>query len=165
MILHTPFNKQIAVLFFFIATSVFAKAQTGEIYKPAPYVPDDKALYDTIVKVDSIYFSGYNFSNMKILDRMTSDSFEFYHDRTGPSFSKADYLKALQQNIFGKVSRILEKNSIEVYPIGKWGAVEIGYHRFQNHQEGDHLSRPGKFIVIWQNTADGWKLKRVVSLH
>lgn len=159
------FNKRIAIAFFLLAIVGFANAQTGERYKPEPFVPDDKALYDTIVKMDSIYFSGYNLSNLIILDKMTSDSLEFYHDRTGPSFSKADYLKAIQQNIFGKVSRLLEKNSIEVYPIGKWGAVEIGYHRFQNHLEGDHISRPGKFVIIWQNTTDGWKLKRVVSLH
>ncbi len=147
--------------------SVFCtiKAQSNERFVPDPYVPINKALYDTIAYWDSVYFATYNNCDLKKMSWLMSDSLEFYHDKSGLTTSKPEFIKAIQQNICGKVSRILVKNSIEVYPIANWGAVEIGYHRFQNHEENNSVSKPDKFIVIWQNTAIGWKIKRVVSLH
>ena len=35
-------------------------ATAGGRYQPGPYVPEPKELYDTIVRMDSIYFDTYN---------------------------------------------------------------------------------------------------------
>ncbi len=142
------------------------QAKTEQRYQPQPYKPESQELYQTIVKMDSIYFNTYNTCNLPLMDSLMSDNLEFYHDKTGLSTSKKDFLMAIQQNICGKVTRELAKGSIEVYPIAGFGAVEMGYHRFHNHMEPEnpdaHFSR---FIVIWQFKDSKWKITRVVSLH
>ena len=132
------------------------------------YKPDDPILYDTIVKLDSIFFSAYNTCQVN-LDKYASfysDSIEFYHDKGGVSRSKAEIVEATKKNICGKVTRELVKGSIEVYPISGYGAVEIGLHIFHNNQE-PHSKNPkvGRFVLIWQHTLAGWKISRVISLH
>jgi hypothetical protein len=79
--------------------------------------------------------------------------------------SKQALLTALKENICGKVTRVLVKGSIEVYPLPDFGAVEIGLHRFINHQENDHVSPPEKFICIWRLRNGKWQMFRVISTH
>jgi hypothetical protein len=94
-----------------------------------------------------------------------ADSIEFYHDKGGLETSKQALLNAIKQNICGKVTRVLVKGSIEVYPIAGYGAVEIGLHRFINHAENNSESKPDKFIVVWRYRNDKWQITRVISLH
>jgi hypothetical protein len=141
---------------------------TAFCQQPYTYKPDDQKLYDTIVKLDSIFFYLYNncTTQLQAYADFYSDSIEFYHDKGGLNTSKQAIVEATKKNICGKVTRELEKGSIEVYPIANFGAIEMGLHMFHNNQEKE--SRPpkiSKFIVIWQHTNNGWKITRVVSLH
>ena len=61
--------------------------------------------------------------------------------------------------------RELLKGSIEVYPIPNYGAVQMGAHRFYNHQEKTGPSRFSKFVHLWHRENGMWKLARVISLH
>ncbi|HEU4552895.1 MAG TPA: nuclear transport factor 2 family protein [Chitinophaga sp.] len=142
----------------------FAEAAAEQRYQPAPYVPDNKALYDTIVNLDSTFFNAYNTCNMDKMTDMMVNNLEFYHDRGGLTTSRAEVLAATQKNICGKVKRELIKGSIEVYPINGYGAVEIGYHRFHNLAEGA-TSHGSKFIILWQRNNNHWQMCRVISLH
>lgn len=139
-------------------------AQERPRYKPEPYVPDSRELYDEIVKMDSIFLTAYNNCDLETMRSMFSDSLEFYHDKGGLSTSKKEMMDALRNNICDKVTRELMPGSIEVYPIPNYGAVEIGYHRFHNLVEKS-ISRPGKFVTIWQKKGDKWQMSRVISLH
>jgi hypothetical protein len=94
-----------------------------------------------------------------------SDNLEFFHDKGGLTTSKQEVLDAISKNICGKVTRELVENSIEVYPIHNYGAVEIGYHKFYNNQEPEAIASPSKFIIVWQNDNGSWKLSKVISLH
>ena len=87
--------------------------------------------------MDSVYFNAYNTCDMATQAAIYSDSIEFYHDKGGLMTSKKDLLAALKANICGKVTRVLVPGSIEVYPVPGFGAIEIGYHRFINHQESE----------------------------
>jgi hypothetical protein len=133
-------------------------------YVPEPYVPSSIELYNTIVKLDSIYFDTYNHSKPAEMDSLTSDNFEFYHDHGGLMTSKKLYLESIQKNIFGKVTRTLTKGSIEVYEIPGYGAVEFGYHSFRNISEPGE-SRPSRFVAIWHHQGNRWQMARVISLH
>jgi uncharacterized protein DUF4440 len=131
------------------------------------YTIDDKALYDTIVKLDSILFSYYNTCDVN-LDKHAafySDSIEFYHDGGGLATSKADVIGGIQKYVCGKVRRDLVKGSIEVYRIPNFGVIEMGVHKFFNSQEPNAVPHPGRFIIIWQQTKGGWKIRKVISLH
>lgn len=130
------------------------------------YTPDDPALYDTIVHLDSLFFGAYNTCdrNFDLYSSFYSDSIEFYHDQGGLSTSKEAILQSTKQYVCGKVERQLVAGSIEVYPIKGYGAIEMGLHRFHNRAEGS-TGRAGRFVVIWRREAAGWKITRVVSLH
>lgn len=143
-------------------TSITASAQSQDTYV---YKPQSQELYNTIVRMDSVYFNAYNACDMDKQASIYADSIEFYHDGSGLETSKKDLLAAIRKNICGKVTRVLVKGSIEVYGIPDFGAVEIGLHRFINHAENNALSRPDKFIIIWRHANDKWQITRVISLH
>jgi hypothetical protein len=92
------------------------------------------------------------------------DNIEFYHDKGGLTTSKKEILESIERNICNKVNRFRVRESIEVYPIANFGAIEMGYHYFHNKVEGS-TSEPSKFIVIWKFSDGKWKLSRVISLH
>jgi hypothetical protein len=150
----------------FLAGCSPAKNTTYRLTKN--YKPDNQQLYDTIVKLDSLFFGAYNTCNIN-LDKyglFFSDNIEFYHDQGGLMTSKQDIIDATKRNICGKVTRELVKGSIEVYPIKGLGAVEIGLHKFHNNQEpAGTTSKVGRFIIVWENKNNEWKIRRVVSLH
>lgn len=132
------------------------------------YTIPDKALYDTIVKLDSIFFDTYNHCSSS-LDKYAAfyaEDLEFYHDTGGLDTSKASVVAGTKKHICGKVTRELVKGSIEVYPIKDYGAIEMGLHIFHNNQE-KQTGPPevGRFTIFWRKTAEGWKIAKVISLH
>jgi hypothetical protein len=134
----------------------------------AQYTPDDKALYDTIVKQDSIFFNAYNHCD-KMLDLYASyysDSLEFYHDHAGFSNSKKDMVDATERNICGRVRRELVPGSVEVYPVPNYGAIEVGFHRFYNKENPPNtVARDGRFVIVWKKAGEKWLISRVISMH
>lgn len=142
--------------------SFFAFGQINEIPK---YKPADTKLYNEIVKMDTKYFNAYNSCDMKTQEEIYDENLEFFHDKGGLSTSKSDLLKALKENICNKVKRTLIKGSVEVYPIKDYGAIQMGYHKFYNKQEPNAKSIPSKFVVVWKNKNNRWKITKVISLH
>ena len=161
-------------LLFFIAFSckqtvnnkVILADEIKEISNKIPkYTPSDQALYDVILAMDKKYFDAYNTCDLVTQANIYADDLEFYHDLGGLETDKVKLLKALKDNICDKVTRQLVESSMEVYPIAGYGAVAEGYHTFFNKLEPDAPQKPSKFITIWKQTEDGWKMARIVSLH
>ena len=142
--------------------SIVAEAQVEEIPK---YTPVNPVLHKTISDLDKKYFDAYNKCDMKTQAELYAEDLEFFHDKGGLSTSKKDLLTSIEQNICGKVTRTLVEGSIEVYPIANYGAVEIGYHSFFNKEEPHEKSIPSKFIVVWKQDKEQWKITKVISLH
>lgn len=149
----------------FMVALLFSWISNGQVHEIPPYTPDDKALHQEIVKMDSIFFSAYNTCNMKVQATILDEDIEFFHDKGGLSTSKQEILQAIEKNICNKVQRTLIKGSVEVYPIPNYGAIQIGYHKFYNNQEPNAKSIPSKFITIWKKHKNSWSITRVVSLH
>lgn len=160
--MNTKMPRLLLAVLLIIATPALSPAQNKDAYI---YRPESQALYDTILHMDSVYFNAYNSCDMATQAALYWDSIEFYHDKGGLMTNKQALLDAIQKNICGKVTRVLVKGSIEVYPIGSYGAVEIGLHRFINHQESETPSKPDKFIMIWRHADGRWQIARVISLH
>lgn len=161
--------KQPLFLYFSFLLLGFTNCQVSENKKDeisAAYSPDSVDLYNAIVYQDSLFFAAYNNCELDKCAAMINDSIEFYHDKGGLSTSKAGIIEALKNNICGKVTRVLVKGSIEVYPIEGFGAIEMGSHQFINNVENPgQLSKPGKFVHTWKNTNGVWTLYRIISLH
>jgi hypothetical protein len=153
----------IAILFISCTSSKITGYQLTKNYKP-----DNQKLYDTIVKLDSIFFDAYNSCNIN-LEKYSSfyaDNLEFYHDQGGLMTSKQAVIDGTKKYICGKVTRELVKGSIEVYPIKDFGAIEIGLQKFHNNEQPIGTpSKVGRFMIIWENKNNEWKISRVVSLH
>jgi ketosteroid isomerase-like protein len=144
---------------------LFSWITNGQVQEIKAYKAMDINLHNEIVKMDSIYFNAYNTCDIETQANIYHENLEFFHDKGGLSTSKSDLLKALKNNICGKVTRTLIKGSIEVYPIKDYGAVQIGYHKFYNNQEPNAKSIPSKFIVVWKQENKQWKITKVISLH
>jgi ketosteroid isomerase-like protein len=150
------------IAFFLIFAGLTAEKTFGQ------FKPDDQKLYDTIVKLDSEFFGAYNTcdKNLDKYGEFYSENIEFYHDQSGLTTSKKEIIEGTKNNICGKVTRELVKGSIEVYPIKDYGAIEVGFHKFHNNQKKKGtLSNAGRFVIVWQNTNNEWRITRVISLH
>jgi ketosteroid isomerase-like protein len=115
---------------------------------PVP-APSD-TLFQTIQSLDTKLFDAYNHCDLTTLGAMVSDDLEFYHDQTGLSVGKAPFLAAIQQNICGKVQRTLLTDTLEVYPLKGYGAVEIGIHRFHHPAHPEDGMGDARFITLWR---------------
>jgi len=149
-------------------TALFAVALIAPRTTVAQYTPDDPVLYDTIMRMDSIFFAAYNTCNVHLDEyaSMYTDDLEFYHDKGGLMTAKKDVVASTKKFVCGKVTRELVPGSVEVYPIANYGAVEIGFHKFHNNTEPpDTPSHAGRFVLVWRHTDKGWKIARVISLH
>ena len=149
----------------FIYTLLLSWVMNGQVQEIPYYKTADIDLYNQIVKMDSIYFTAYNTCDMKTQADIFHNDIEFFHDKGGLTTSKKELLESLEKNICGKVTRTLIKGSIEVYPIKNYGAVEIGYHKFYNNREPNAKSTASKFIAIWKQENNQWKMTKVISLH
>lgn len=146
-------RKFLPVLLVFAA--VVAPAQTAQ--HPDP-------LFATIQAEDAKLFDAYNRCDLVTLGSMVSDDLEFYHDQTGLSVGKAPFLAAIRQNICGKVQRTLLLDTLEVYPLKGYGAVELGIHRFSHPNDPGNIG-DARFVMLWQQKNEGWKVTRVISFE
>ena len=120
------------------------------------------ALFETIKSLDGKLFDAYNHCDLTTLGAMVSDDLEFYHDQTGLSVGRAPFVAAIKQNICGRVQRSLLENTLEVYPLKGYGAVEIGIHRFHHPDDAGNVG-DAKFVMIWHEEGGTWKVSRVIS--
>lgn len=119
-------------------------------------------LFRNIKSLDAKLFGAYNHCDLTTLGSMVSDDLEFYHDETGLSVGKAPFLAAIKQNVCGRVQRELLPETLEVYPLKGYGAVEIGIHRFHHPDDPKNVG-DAKFIMLWRNQDGVWKVTRVIS--
>jgi len=148
-------SLRLSLLVFLALSSLPDDAQS--IAQPDP-------LFKTIQSLDTKLFDAYNHCDLPTLGAMVSDDLEFYHDQTGLSLGKAPFLAAIKQNICGKVERALLPDTLEVYPLKGYGAVEIGIHRFHHPENAENVG-DAKFVMLWQNKDGVWKVTRVISYN
>ncbi len=147
------FAKIILALALIATTSVWSQVDT------------DSELHKTILELDGKMFDAYNNCDIETQASLMDEDLEFYHDMAGLATSKQDILTSIEKNICGKVTRTLVEGSVEVHKIEGYGAVELGMHRFFNNQEPDAESKASRFIIIWKQNENNWKISRVISLH
>jgi uncharacterized protein DUF4440 len=132
----------------------------SQLHAQSPSVSDP--LFNTVQSLDTRFFNAYNQCDLATVSSMVADDLEFYHDLTGFSPGRQSLLDALKNNICGKVTRELVLGTLEVYPIAKYGAVEIGVHRFHHPDNAENIGE-AKFITLWQNKDGVWKITRAIS--
>lgn len=134
-----------------------------------PKTNKDKAatsgeLFDTIARMDSTIFDAFNAHDADLLMSMFTDDLEFYQDNDGLKDYKqtSDDFKKLFTNV-PDIRRNLVKESLAVYPIKDYGAVETGDHVFCHNEDGKEDCGTFKFAMIWRRDGETWKISRVIS--
>ncbi|MEO8360011.1 MAG: nuclear transport factor 2 family protein [Vicinamibacteria bacterium] len=120
-------------------------------------------LYVQVMALDAAVFDAFNRCDLEKLGSYFADDLEFFHDNDGLSGKKA-FLEAVKNNICGKMQRALVTDSVEVYPMKTYGALQTGTHRFLHPgREAIDGVGEGKFIHLWQKKDGVWKITRAMS--
>lgn len=124
----------------------------------------ESELYNEIASMDSLLFTSFNNRDTTKFKTMFTDDLEFYHDKGGLTGYREtmDFMRSTTKANNG-LKRELVKQSLEVYPIPGYGAMEIGVHTFCHQENGKQDCGTFKFVHIWQKKNGTWKISRVVS--
>jgi len=130
-------------------------------------------LYRALKNRDSLLFDrGFNNCDIAQLQKIVSDSFEFYHDQAGTMTSKAAFISSIEDGICKlsyKAIRQLDEPSLTVFPLKKngqlYGALQMGVHRFYAREGGkpERLTSTARFTNLWLLENGEWKLSRSFS--
>jgi hypothetical protein len=123
-------------------------------------------LYHAIAAQDSGLFRAFNAHNIEQLKTFFTQDLEFYNDKSGlTDYDQTDenFKKMFDQN--NGIKRELIPNSLEVYPIRDYGAIEIGEHQFCHVENSKNDCGTFPFIILWQNQGGNWKVSRVISYN
>ena len=147
------FTFFLLVLLMLFAGHLLAQDKTG-----------NGSLYAQIEKIDRLLFDAFNNRDTATFKKLFTRNLEFYHDKGGLT----DYTYTIQslKNIAAQnydLKRELVKGSLEVYPIPGYGAMEMGAHTFCHPENGKQDCGTFKFVHIWKQIGDEWKITRVVS--
>lgn len=132
-------------------------------------------LYKTLKQKDSLLFNaGFNTCDTAELERLVSDDFEFYHDQSGITPTKADFITSIRNGLCKlnyKARRELVEESVEIFPLNRdgvlYGAIQTGRHNFYaiEKDKPEHLTSTAVFTHLWLLENGNWKLKRVLSYN
>jgi len=149
-----------------IAFIGFTYMSNYAIAQPGREAGSPTALYDTIRLMDSIFFRAFNTCDTTLSKSLFTKDLEFYHDAGGLT-NYDENLKSIRYRCSNKakVRRELVNESLEVYPIANYGAIEIGLHKFYYTEPGkkEQLDGTFRFVHIWIYKDNEWKISRVIS--
>jgi len=152
-------NVMVLLLSIFIYSSALAQNQ---IQKSAAITKNE--LFNKIANLDSLLFAAYNSKNLDLMKNYFTSDLEWYQDNGGLiGFEKVfeNFNSILNRDYDLKKSLI--KESLEVHLIEGYGAIEIGMHQFKHIENGKLEIGTFKFLMIWKNDNENWKISRVVS--
>lgn len=129
---------------------------------PAAVYAADDGLFHRIESMDRELFAAFNACNLKKLESFFAPNLEFYHDKGGVTWTRARFIADVKKNVCGKFRRELVAGSMEVWPLGNYGAVYSGSHVFCK-TGATGCEGIGRFMHIWEHKRGQWKITRVIS--
>lgn len=152
-------------LYFFLQLfTIISKAQ----------IRSDAELFKIIKSKDSLLFDiGFNKCDISQFEKLTSEKFEFYHDKGGKMLSKKTFIENTKNGLCKfssyQARRELLQGTMEIYPLKNkdtlYGVLQTGIHRFFEKNEGKEevFGSIAKFTHIWELEKGDWKLTKVLS--
>lgn len=124
----------------------------------------DKKLFAQIAHMDSVLFNAFNSRDTTTFKKLFTEDLEFYHDKGGLTgyAETIGFMRSTANNNNG-LRRDLVPGTLEVYLIPNYGAMEIGSHIFCHQENGKQDCGTFKFVHIWKQVGNEWKISRVVS--
>ena len=137
----------------------------------------DSEVFQALKSYDSLLFTiSFNQCKLSEVDNIMADDLEFYHDKSGITNSKEEFMSVMKNGICNpsnksKARRELVNGSLQVFPLydnGKlYGAIQQGEHRFYESYNGEpeKAGSTAKFSHLWLKNENNWILKRVYSYN
>ena len=141
-----------------------AIAISAVLAQTATPVDESRQIFDIIAQMDAKTFAAFNAHDVDLLMSMFTRDVEFYHDKGG--LTNYEQTREGFTKMFGNapdIRRELIKDSLQVYPIKDFGAIEIGTHRFCHKENGKDDCGNFPFVMIWKQVGGAWKISRVIS--
>ena len=144
---------------------------------PVNLTPGPKAragLYEEILAADAAVFKAFfDTCDIEALRGLVTDDFEMFHDKGGRSItSGAQFVQAAKDKCKRQAdgvdflsTRKLVPESMKVFPLNNYGAIEVGVHRFYAVKQGepDRLTETSQFTHVWREENGQWRLARALS--
>ena len=130
------------------------------------YASTKSELEQQIEEADAIMFNAFNACDIHTMSNMFSKELEFYHDIMGMS----DYSSTMEATINNckrklGLQRTLLEEGAEISPLGSFGAMQKGKHRFCHMNNGKEDCGVFDFIHLWKKEGDRWLIHRVISYN
>ena len=150
-------------IFLFLGLFVLINFTAAQEKKVAPTTT---ALFNKVAYLDSVLFDAFNTQRMDVFKPTFTEDLEWFQDNDG-LISYETVFKNFEGSFKKefKLSRRLVAGSLEVYPLKNYGAMEIGVHQFRHIENGKEEVGTFKFLMIWKQEKDNWKISRVVSYN
>ncbi|MCM3902845.1 MAG: nuclear transport factor 2 family protein [Pyrinomonadaceae bacterium] len=124
------------------------------------------------VKDDELFDTIFTKCNVERLGELITEDFEFYHDKSGQvAKSGKEFVDSIRsmcerqsKGTDYRARRVLVRNSLAVYPLHNYGAVQMGVHRFYPLIKGKS-NEVANFTHLWKKENGEWKLARVLSYN
>jgi len=158
--------KKSTYILFIIGFAAILSASVANAQTKA-FKPKDQQLFNTIAHMDSVMFNAFNSRNLEVMKTLFAPDVEFYNDGkgvTGYDGTMAGFKGIFENKQAADLRRDLLKETLEVYPMPGFGAIEMGTHRFTHTENGQPVIGLMKFVHIWQYKDGLWKVTRVVSV-
>ncbi|MEO6279665.1 nuclear transport factor 2 family protein [Roseateles sp.] len=126
-----------------------------------PSIPDVE-LPALIAKLDRQHWDAFNRCDIAALQALYAADVEFFHDLTGRILNREQFLQAVQKNICGKVQRRALEGTMEIYPMAKLGALELGRHCFAEAGRPVCIQQ-GRYTILWRFDGTAWQIAKVFS--
>ena len=122
----------------------------------------DAELPALIAKLDQQHFDAFNQCDTGKLLALYAPDVEFFHDLSGRILNREQVIQAVQKNICGKVQRRAIEGTMEVYPLAKVGALQMGRHCFAEAGKPDCIQQ-GRYTILWRFDGSHWQIAKVFS--
>lgn len=154
-----------------LSLTAFAAPALAQV-EPMPRIAPGEAAQ--LAELDAALFAAaFEDCDAAAVRAIVADDFEFYHDRGGMVADNGDdFAAGIAENCTAiaageqmSARRELIAGTMEVQPLGSYGAVQTGRHNFYEVRGEDNevLRETALFLHVWQRTDNGWRLARVVS--
>ena len=131
-------------------------------------------LLEDVLKADAALFKAFfDDCDPEAVRRLVTDDFEMFHDKGGRSITSGEQFVTItkekcqrqQDGIDFLSTRELVRESVKVYPINNYGAIETGAHRFlcDNERKTEQLTEVAQFTHVWKEENGQLRLARVLS--
>lgn len=128
---------------------------------------DAGPLFDELARMDSALFeASFVLCDAARANAIFAEDVEFYHDKDG--LSSGEQVRENTRRLTAScprehgVTRTVVPDSLRVYPVQGYGAVQIGVHRFD--ERGAATSTLARFVHVWRLQDKTWRLARILSL-